>query len=278
VDHVYCTGCHVTFRMHSTLAIAKFDTLFSFIMYSWSNWLWVSLLFPCMWHTCRCNLHCYNVYWLCVRGWLIQLLHHFISLIPRSFSCPVLISCSVTDWMAWKNISNTLVYSNFSRWHSMFKFVAAIARVTGFLSNIRIELTNHLWEKNSNCPICNILVQDLTLAVFTPLCTIQPTITFQGYPSVSKEVGTHVLSLFLPQSQFSLETLPPLDSGSWWVWLTAASWGHPREYKNWRRWRRRELSMVWPLLLIYSMDNLACLTSCNSAQTIETRSRMLLVI
>ena len=27
VDHVYRTGCHVTFRMHSTLAIAKFDTL-----------------------------------------------------------------------------------------------------------------------------------------------------------------------------------------------------------------------------------------------------------
>jgi len=50
----------------------------------------------------------------------------------------------------------------------------------------------------------------------------------------------------LPQSQFSLETLPPLDSGSWWVWLTVASLGHQREHKNWRRWRRRELSMVWP--------------------------------
>jgi len=80
--------------------------------------------------------------------------------------------------------------------------------------------------------------------VFISLCTIQPTITFHGYPSVSKEVGTHVLSL-LPQSQFRPEILPPLDSGSWWVWLTAASWGHPREQKNWRRWRRRELSMVW---------------------------------
>ena len=34
VDHVYRTGCHVTFRIHSTLAIAKFDTLFSYIMYS----------------------------------------------------------------------------------------------------------------------------------------------------------------------------------------------------------------------------------------------------
>ena len=34
MDHVYCTGCHVTFCIHSTLAIAKFDTLFSFIMYS----------------------------------------------------------------------------------------------------------------------------------------------------------------------------------------------------------------------------------------------------
>ena len=30
--------------------------------------------------------------------------------------------------------------------------------------------------------------------MFTSLCTIQPTITFHGYPSVSKEVGTHVLS------------------------------------------------------------------------------------
>jgi len=67
--------------------------------------------------------------------------------------------------------------------------------------------------------------------VFTPLGTVQPTITFHGYPSVSKEVGTHVLSLLL-QVQFSLETLPPLDSGTWWVWLTAASWGHPREHEN----------------------------------------------
>ena len=51
-----------------------------------------------------CNLHCYSVYWLCTRGWLIQLLHHFISLISRPFSCPTLIACSVTDWMAWKNL------------------------------------------------------------------------------------------------------------------------------------------------------------------------------
>ena len=50
-----------------------------------------------------CNLHCYNVYWRCIRGWLIQLLHHFISLIPRPFSCPALIACGVKDWMAWKN-------------------------------------------------------------------------------------------------------------------------------------------------------------------------------
>ena len=33
VDHVYRTGCHVTFRIHSTLAIAKFDTLFSYNNY-----------------------------------------------------------------------------------------------------------------------------------------------------------------------------------------------------------------------------------------------------
>ena len=59
-----------------------------------------------------CNLHCYNVYWLCIRGWLIQLLYHFISLIPRPFSCPALISCGVTDWMAWKLLSNAGVYNN----------------------------------------------------------------------------------------------------------------------------------------------------------------------
>ena len=41
VDHVYRTGCHVTFHIHSMLAIVKFDTLFIiakfdtiFIMYS----------------------------------------------------------------------------------------------------------------------------------------------------------------------------------------------------------------------------------------------------
>ena len=83
----------------------------------------------------------------------------------------------------------------------------------------------------------------------------------------------------LPQSQFSLETLPPLDSGTWWVWLTAASWGHPREDENWRRWRRRELSMVWPLLLIYSMDNFACLTSCKiCTDNQKTMNCILLVI
>jgi len=39
VDHVYRTGCQVTFRIHSTLAIAKFDTPFSFTMYScWYSW------------------------------------------------------------------------------------------------------------------------------------------------------------------------------------------------------------------------------------------------
>ena len=31
MDHVYRTGCHVTFRIHSTFAIAKFDTLFSLL-------------------------------------------------------------------------------------------------------------------------------------------------------------------------------------------------------------------------------------------------------
>jgi len=50
--------------------------------------------------------------------------------------------------------------------------------------------------------MCNIFIQDLANTVFTSLRTIQPTIAFHGYPSVSKEVGTHVLSL-LPQSQFS---------------------------------------------------------------------------
>jgi len=80
----------------------------------------------------------------------------------------------------------------------------------------------------------NIFIQDLAYTVFTSLLTIHPTIAFHGYPSASKEVDTHVLSL-LPQSQFSPETLPPLDSGTWWAWLTAASWGHPREHKNWRR-------------------------------------------
>jgi len=30
--------------------------------------------------------------------------------------------------------------------------------------------------------------------LFTSLCTIQPTIAFHGYPTVSKEVDTHVLS------------------------------------------------------------------------------------
>ena len=62
-----------------------------------------SRLLVCVAQLLTCNLHCYNVYWLCVRGWLIQLLHHFISLIPRPLSCPALIACGVTDWMAWKN-------------------------------------------------------------------------------------------------------------------------------------------------------------------------------
>ena len=175
-----------------------------------------SRLLVCVAQLLTCNLHCYNVYWLCIRGWLIQLLHHFISLIPRPFSCPALIACSVTDWMAWQNFSKTLAYSNFPWWYSMF--VAAIARVMGFLWNIRIELTNHLWEKNNDCPICNIFVQDLILRLHRHYVLPLP---FHGYPSVSKEVDTHVLSL-LPQRQFGLETLPPLDSGTLWVWLTAA--------------------------------------------------------
>jgi len=75
------------------------------------------------------------------------------------------------------------------------------------------------------------------------LCTVQSTVTFHGYPSVSKKVGTRVPS-FLPQSQFSLETFPPLDSGTWWVWLTAASWGHPRGPKFWKSWNRWKLTMV----------------------------------
>ena len=28
MDHVHHTGCHVTFRLHSTLAYSEFDTLF----------------------------------------------------------------------------------------------------------------------------------------------------------------------------------------------------------------------------------------------------------
>ena len=32
---MYHTGCHVTFHIHSTLAIREFDTLFSLFMYSW---------------------------------------------------------------------------------------------------------------------------------------------------------------------------------------------------------------------------------------------------
>ena len=35
---MYRTWCHVTFCIHSTLSIAKFDTLFSFIMYSCYLW------------------------------------------------------------------------------------------------------------------------------------------------------------------------------------------------------------------------------------------------
>ena len=50
-----------------------------------------SCLLVCVAQLLTCNLHCYNVYWLCIRGWLIQSLHHFISLIPRPFSCPALI-------------------------------------------------------------------------------------------------------------------------------------------------------------------------------------------
>jgi len=84
--------------------------------------------------------------------------------------------------------------------------------------------------------------------VFKTLLTIQPATAFQVYPSVSKEVDTHVLFL-LPQSQFSLETLPPLDSGTWWVWLTGASWVHPREPNILKSWSRWELTVVWPLLL-----------------------------
>ena len=70
--------------------------------------------------------------WLYLRGWLIQhwLMQHFISLIPRLFSCPVLIAWSVTDWMAWKNLSNTTIAPC---WHSMF--MAAIAIGMG-----------HLWD------------------------------------------------------------------------------------------------------------------------------------
>ena len=34
MDHVYHTGCHITFRIHSTLAIREFDTLLSLFMYS----------------------------------------------------------------------------------------------------------------------------------------------------------------------------------------------------------------------------------------------------
>jgi len=42
--------------------------------------------------------------------------------------------------------------------------------------------------------MCNIFTQDLANTVFTSPLTIQPTITFHGYPSVSKKVGTRTLS------------------------------------------------------------------------------------
>jgi len=79
-----------------------------------SNWLCVQppVSLVCVAQLLTCNLHCYNVYWLCIRDWLIQLLHHFINLIPRPFSCPALVACGVTDWMAWKNLSNTGVNNN----------------------------------------------------------------------------------------------------------------------------------------------------------------------
>ena len=71
----------------------------------WINWMG-------HWHTLGSN-------WLCLQppvpdcasgaDWN-QLLHHFISLIPRPFSCPALIACNVTDWKAGKHLSNTGVY------------------------------------------------------------------------------------------------------------------------------------------------------------------------
>ena len=43
--------------------------------------------------------------------------------------------------------------------------------------------------------------------MFTSLCTIQPTIIFHGYPSVSKEMDTHYsLSLSSPDSVQSGDT------------------------------------------------------------------------
>jgi len=93
----------------------------------------VSRLLVCVAQLLTCNLHCYNVYWLCIRGWPIQLLHHFINLIPRPSSCPALVAVWQIEWH--ESFSPILVYTIFAPWwYSMF--VAAIARVMGFLWNM----------------------------------------------------------------------------------------------------------------------------------------------
>ena len=99
--------------------------------------------------------------WLCIRGWLIQLLQHFISLIPRPFSCPDLIAAvwQIERYEESKHLSNTGVYNNAPCWHTPKVQVFSAIAMQRFLWVIYYKISKHPREKMMTAQMCNM--QDL---------------------------------------------------------------------------------------------------------------------
>ena len=112
--------------------------------------------------------------------------------------------------------------------------------------------------------------------MFTSQCTIQPTITFHVYPSVSKQMDTHY-SLSPPAESVQSGDTP--SSRQWELVGVADSsqLGTPERIQELEKMKEKRtehgMTMVANLL-----NNFACLTSCNSAQTMQKTGNCILLV
>ena len=95
--------------------------------------------------------------------------------------------------------------------------------------------------------------------LFSSLCTIQPTVTFHGYPSVSKEVGTDVYTLSPPPESVQSGDTP---SSRQWVLVGVADSSKletPERTKDLEKLKQMKRDHGMTIVTIYLIDNYACM-------------------